>query len=109
MKKVLIAVALLLMLGVNNSNSFSQVIRRNGNTFTVAKVKQVSKSATKTKFTWQDSKGNLYPIYVSQSGATYVLRTSKKSGKEYKSYLGEEISKAVCKELGIEYKSSKRK
>ena len=108
MKKLIFTVALLLMLGVNNSSSFSQVTR-NGNTFTVAKVKQVSKSATKTKFTWQDSKGNLYPIYVSQSGATYVLRTSKKSGKEYKSYLGEEISKAVCKELGIEYKSSKRK
>lgn len=107
MKKVLIAVALLLMLGVNNSNSFSQVIRRNGNTFTVAKVKQVN--SMKTKFTWQDSKGVLYPIYLSPSGATYVLKTSKKSGREYKYYLGEEISKAVCKELGIEYKSSKRK
>ena len=106
MKKLIITVAMLLTLGVNNSSSFSQVTR-NGNTFTVAKVKQVNKSATKTKFTWQDSKGNLYPIYVSQSGATYVLRTSKKSGKEYKSYLGEEISKAVCKELGIEFSLKK--
>lgn len=107
MKKVLIAVALLLMLGVNNSSSFSQVTR-NGNTFTVAsKMKQVN--STKTRFTWQDSKGVLYPIYLSPSGACYVLRVSKKTNKEYKSYLGAEISIQICKELNIKYSSKSKK
>lgn len=107
MNKLVFTVALLLMLGVNNSSSFSQVIRRNGNTFTVAKVKQVN--SMKTKFTWQDSKGVLYPIYLSPSGACYVLRVSKKTNKEYKSYLGAEISIQICKELNIKYSSKSKK
>lgn len=57
-----------------------------------------------TPYSWSDSKGNKYPIYISNSGSCYVIRTSKKTGKEYKSYLGPEISQDICKKLGKEYK-----
>lgn len=108
MNKLVFTVALLLMLGVNNSSSFSREVIRRGNTFTVAsKMKQVN--STKTRFTWQDSKGVLYPIYISQNGACYVLRVSKKTNKEYKSYLGAEISIQICKELNIKYSSKSKK
>ena len=63
--------------------------------------------AINTGFNWSDSKGNSYPIYISSSGSCYVIRTSKKTGKEYKSYLGPEISQDICKKLGKEYKGKK--
>ena len=69
---------------------------------------QVSKQKTPDKdsgFTYKDSKGNIYPIMIGKSGACYIVRISKKSGKEYKQYLGKEISQEICKELNINYKS----
>lgn len=62
---------------------------------------------TKTKFTWKDSKGKEYPIYISKSGSCYVIKVSAKTGKEYKNYLGAEISQQICKELNINYKDNK--
>ena len=68
-----------------------------------------SKDTLVTKFEWVDSKGNKYPIIVNKgSGACYVWRKSAKTGKMYKSYLGAEVSQAVCKELGITYISKKK-
>ena len=58
-----------------------------------------------TPYTWKDSKGNEYPIYISASGSCYVIKTSKKTGKEYKNYLSKEVSAEICKELN--YKSKK--
>lgn len=67
-----------------------------------------SSAPTSTGFTWQDSKGNKYPIYISNSGSCYIIRTSKNTGKEYKSYLGPEISQDICKKLGKEYKNKRK-
>lgn len=61
-----------------------------------------------TSYTWQDSKGNKYPIYMSNSGSCYIIKTSKKTGKDYKSYLGPEISQDICAKLGKEYKGKKK-
>jgi hypothetical protein len=41
------------------------------------------------------------------SGSCYIKKISKKSGNEYKQYLGEEVSKDICKQLGVEYKPTK--
>ena len=109
MKKFIFAVAILLAFSVQNANAQSVV--RNGNTF-----KSVSSSSSRTprdtiatKFMWEDSKSNKYPIIVNKgSGACYVWRKSAKTGKRYKSYLGAEVSKAVCRELGITYISKKK-
>ena len=71
-------------------------------------VKSNSKPVA-TGFTWKDTKGNIYPIYISNSGSCYVIKTSKKTGKEYKYYLVSEISKDICKKLGKEYKGKNEK
>ena len=75
-------------------------VKREGNTF---KVEQTSKASdTQTKYTWEDKEGNKYPIFITKKGACYVLRTSKKTGKEYKYYLPKEIQAQIKQEIGIE-------
>jgi len=53
---------------------------------------------TKTDFTWKDSKGDEYPVYIAHTGSCFVIKTSK-SGEEYRAYLGEEVSEQINKEL----------
>ena len=74
-------------------------VKREGDTF---KVEQTAKSDTQTKYTWEDKEGNKYPIYITKKGACYVLRVSKKTGKEYKQYLPKDIQETIKKELNIQ-------
>lgn len=60
-----------------------------------------------TPYTWKDSKGVEYPIMMSANGSCFVNKISSKTGKEYKYYLGPEISQEICNELGVEYKGKK--
>jgi len=57
-----------------------------GNYRAVRTLKIESKPQATGK-TFIDSRGNVYPIYRSQSGKMYVLRTSGKTGNIYKQYL----------------------
>lgn len=82
----------------NATISSTGEVEHNGNTF-IASSKSSKSNAQQTQYTWKDSKGNEYPIYISASGSCYVIKTSKKTGKEYKSYLPKEVSAAICKEL----------
>lgn len=59
--------------------------------------------AEKTPFTYQTKDGKTYPIYISAKGSCYINRTSK-AGKQYKQYLGKEISTEICKKLNRQYK-----
>ena len=52
----------------------------------------------KTGFTWKDSNGDEYPVYIAHTGSCFVIKTSK-SGEEYRVYLGEEVSGQIRKEL----------
>ena len=52
----------------------------------------------KTGFTWKNSKGDEYPVYIAHTGSCFVIKTSK-SGEDYRAYLGEEVSKQIRKEL----------
>ena len=52
----------------------------------------------KTGFTWKDSKGDEYPVYIAHTGSCFVIKTSK-SGEDYRAYLGEEVSEQINKEL----------
>ena len=106
MKKIrqYIMLVLLLLVGVP---TYAQNYTREGNTF--VSVKSAKAEPTKTKFTWKDSKGTEYPIYISSTGSCFIIRISKKTGKEYRSYLGPEVSAQICKELNIEYKGKKGK
>lgn len=52
----------------------------------------------KTGFTWKDSRGDEYPVYIAHTGSCFVIKTSK-SGEDYRAYLGEEVSEQIRKEL----------
>ena len=83
----------------------AQNYTRNGNEFSVTSKSKAE--PIKTKYTWKDSKGVVYSVYMSANGSCFVIKISKKTGKEYRNYLGPEVSAQICKELGIEYKGKK--
>jgi len=86
----------------------AQTIKREGNVFSVVREGGATKSIeTKTMFTTKD--GKMYTIFLSKNGHAYINRVSAKTGKEYKQYLPEEISIALCKEYKIEYKPSAKR
>ena len=98
MKKIFIAAIMLfgLTMGVQ-----AQSIQRQGNNFTQVSNPKTSGKETKTEFTYTDSKGNIYPVYLSASGKAFIKRVSKKTGKEYKMYLpevGKQINPKAYKE-----------
>lgn len=80
--------------------SYADVVR-NGDTFKVEKTTSVTQD-TQTKYTWEDKNGNKYPIFITNRGACYVKRVSKKTGKEYKQYLPKDIQAQIKQEMGIE-------
>lgn len=80
----------------------AQTYKQEGNTFSSVKTTKTVTSE-KTLYTWKDSKGKEYPIYMSSTGSCFVIKTSAKTGKEYRQYLGTEISEAICKQLGRKY------
>ena len=102
----LFLIAMLIIASV--SASYAQNYTKEGKTYKAEKVVKQS-SDVQTDFTWEDSKGNTYPIFISKSGSCYIKRISKKTGNEYKQYLGAEISADICKQLGIEYKPTTKK
>lgn len=94
MKKLILCILLALF-----SINIHAEVKREGDTF---KVEQASKASdTQTKYTWEDKEGNKYPIFITKKGACYVIRTSKKTGKEYKYYLPKDIQETIKKELNI--------
>ena len=103
MKKLLIMLVLLCVGLTSNAQSYT----REGNTFISSKGERVKAEPVKTKFTWKDSKGNEYPVYISSKGSCFVIKGKDKNGKDKRTYLGPEISQQICKELGIDYKSKK--
>lgn len=109
MKKIKILLSGLLFLlfmlfGLWMTADAQTTYKQEGNTFSSVKT---TKTVTpeKTQFVWKDSKGKEYPIYISNSGSCFIIKTSSKTGKEYRQYLGPEISEAICKQLGREYKA----
>lgn len=105
MKKLLISVAI--VLGMMTTGYAQTKYEQQGKTFKqVQSEKAIKKGAEPlaTGFTWEDSKGNKYPIWISNGGkgSAYIIRTSKKTGKEYKAYLGKEITEDIKKQLKIE-------
>ena len=112
MRKIIISILMMLTLCVNNSSAQTakKNVVREGKTFKQKFERAISKKDTLiTAYSYEDSKGNKYPIIINRkSGSCYVWRTSK-AGKKYPDYMGEEISRTICKELGIEYKKKKKK
>ena len=74
----------------------AQNVQQQGNTFVAVKSQKTKQQGqeTKTIYTYQDSKGKVYPIYLSASGKAFIKKVSQKTGKEYKQYLPE-IGKCI--------------
>lgn len=76
--------------------------RREGNTF-IQSSRNSATNVIKTKYTWKDSKGTEYPIFITKNGRCFVNKISSKTGREYKYYLDEKTSRTIANEMGITY------
>lgn len=99
MRKLFISLFMVLSLATCSGQNVTQ----NGNNFTQVKTEKAESKETKTQYTYTDSKGNVYPVYLSSKGKTFIKKVSKKTGKEYKQYLPE-IGKRINPEA---YKEEK--
>lgn len=107
MKKLFIGIFMMLSLMCSAQSNVVRV----GDSFmhrTHAGGTKVKADTLITKYKYE-TKDAAYPIIMNKNtGSCYVWRKSKKTGKMYKSYVGEEISRTICKELGVEYKGKKK-
>lgn len=100
MKKIIIAAIMLFSLNVGVQ---AQSVVKSGNTFTQVSNKggKSGGKETKTQYTFKDSKGNIYSVYLSSTGKAFIKKVSKKTGKEYKQYMpeiGKQINSKAYKE-----------
>lgn len=96
MKKLIFCLFMALL----SCTSYAQVARE-GNTFKSTTTQVTKSEGQQTKYTWEDKKGNKYPIYITKSGAVYINRKSTKTGKNYKQYLSKEVKEQIQKELNF--------
>lgn len=82
----------------------AQEYKRNGKEFSTVKQEKSNSADILTGYTWKDSKGNVYDIYISKKGSCYIIKTSKKTGKQYRQYLPKEVSNTIAEELGMSSK-----
>lgn len=83
--------------------------RREGNTFIQQSSRNQASSAIQTKYTWKDSKGTEYPIFITKNGRCFVNKISSKTGRKYKYYLDEKTSRTIANEMGITYIPKQRR
>ena len=118
MKKILISAVMLFAAIAAHSQNQPKGYTRDGKTFTQTKgARSSSSSDMATAYTWKDGKGNEYPLFLhtytkgEKAGRTtcYVLKTSAKTGKEYKYYVpnGEAIAAEILGETNSNNINSK--
>lgn len=102
MKKLFLFVILVFLFCCVNA----QQINREGNVFSIEKTVS-SQDTIKTVFAYKDSQGNIYPIWLNKkSGACFIFKTSKKTGKIYRQYMSAEIKENVCTYYNITIKTN---
>ena len=85
MKKVIVTLSLFLAVSIGYSQT--KVTKdANGNFIAVKATKKASEDKP-TGQTYTTAKGEEFPVYVSERGKYYVIRTSKETGNQYKQYL----------------------
>lgn len=93
-KRIILLIITIFALNIANAE-----IVRIGNTFSTEQSSQQEDKLT--PYTWKDSKGIIYSIYITKKGACYVIRISEKTGKVYKYYLPKEVQEQIKRELGV--------
>lgn len=107
MKKILI----MLLLAVMSMNVCAQSFVVKDNVYTTASSKK-KVEGKKTPYQYESRDGQKYDIYILDDGRCYTNRVSGTTGKPYRSYLKEEISRDIAKKVGVVYsyvKKSKKK
>jgi len=101
--KTLIILGLLMLVSIFAQAQANVKIDDN-NRKVIAQSSSRSSQTTVIPWTYVDKQGNEFPIYMSENGSCFVFKTSKKTGKEYRYYLGKETSQEICRKLGVTYK-----
>lgn len=65
----------------------AQNVQRVGNCFVQQSNAKPDAKDVKTKYTYKAADGKIYPIYLSKNNKAYIIRVSKKTGREYRQYL----------------------
>jgi hypothetical protein len=100
MKKIILALMMFASLQAGAQTQSTTTTKKvaytqNGNVFTAVSTTKRGLPPRKTAATWVTKDGTKYPIYKSASGRCFILKVSKKSGKEYKYYLPKELDTQV--------------
>lgn len=90
MKKIILAIAMLLTIGVQ-AQTRHQI---NGNNIVAVSQAKQKKEAQKTSYTYT-IKGKTYEVYKGAKGSYYIIRTSAKTGKDYKYYLPKDVQQML--------------
>lgn len=107
MKKILI----MLLLAVMSLNVGAQSFVVKDNVYTTTSFKK-KVEGKKTPYQYESRDGQKYDIYILDDGRCYTNRVSGTTGKPYRAYLKEEISRDIAKKCNIQYtyiKKSKKK
>lgn len=85
----------MLVLLIGSSAGYAGITKE-GNTFIEQSVKEQEKELP---YTYKDKKGREYKIYQSKKGSLYIIKTSEKTGNEYKYYLPKEVQEEIKKHI----------
>lgn len=112
MKKFIIwvmCITLASIVGCNTAKAQDTKVQKEGKVFIQKSSRGASDKDIATTYTWRDSKGNEYPIFLHQytkgenegKWTAYVMKVSAKTNKEYKYYIpdGVEIAEQIRKEM----------
>lgn len=92
---IILFVSIFFLACTSPCSAYAQDYRQKGTTFIQTSNKSDSGNKA-TKYTWEKG-GVKYPIYLSAKGKVYIIRTSKKTGKEYKQYLPDTVAETIKK------------
>lgn len=101
---IIVSLIVLALCAIGDTLAYGQEpYKVSGNTYESLRTPRAKQEPVSTGFLWKDSKGKEYPILMSSTGSCFVIKVSSKTGKEYRQYLGEEISRDICARLGKTY------
>lgn len=97
MRKFIIVLVALCSLAVS-AEPFEVV--RQGNVF---RERLPNEEIVETPYYWHDRDGYRYKIHLSEVNVAFIFKKDEKTGKTERQYLGERVSRIICKEMKRKY------
>lgn len=109
MKKTIITLMLLLCGAamyasepvITDSVKVERKVLRDGNTFKYEETtRNNTVSCTETEYEWQEKESDkyvTYKIWITPKGKAFILKTSKKTGNQYRKYLPDYVYQQIKK------------